>query len=66
MMPRPGTAGYCIERDDGHYYLGTIDGHPGFGHGQRAAVFKTEQAAEDRMHGLEGKEPGSEFKVVPE
>lgn len=52
---------WVILRDDGHYYLGTIDKLPVFGHGEAAAIFKEKDRAEARANGL----TGHTVEVVP-
>lgn len=62
-MSRPGTAEYCIERDDGQYYLGTIEGNPVFGHGENAAVFDDREEAQRRLDALARRDPKRGFEL---
>lgn len=50
-------------REDGHYYLGTMDGNPVFGHGESAAVFNYKLAAEERMTWLSSRDGRRTFEL---
>lgn len=57
---------WVILRDDGHYYLGVMDGNALFGHGENAAVFKEKDVAERRMASLSRADEGRGFEVMEE
>jgi hypothetical protein len=58
--------GYVIIRDDGHFYLGTIDRGPVFGHGESAAVFRRKAAAAKRARGLARLNQDHTFEAISE